>query len=55
MAKSENKVSAYDTAGWDLSPPYNLFTGRDTREFAIMEFDESKTSQGMLRRRTSIR
>lgn len=37
--------SLYDKAADALSPPFNMYVGRDTSVFAIVDFDESRTSQ----------
>lgn len=38
-------VSTFDRAAEDLSPPFNMYTGRDTSVYALTDFEPSKTSQ----------
>lgn len=42
---AERTPSLYELAAMDLSPPYNLYSGRDTSHWAMTDFGPSLTKQ----------
>lgn len=42
---SNDRKSLYDDATEDLSPPFNVYTGRDTSVYALSFFEKSLTQQ----------
>lgn len=46
MTKVEKSV--YDRAADDLSPPFNMYTGRDTSVFALCDFEPTLTDQSFI-------
>lgn len=41
----EKRLSMYDAAEMDLSPPFNVYVGRDTSVYAMTDFAPSMTKQ----------
>nr|QJB19004.1 MAG: internal scaffolding protein [Microvirus sp.] len=43
--KAKNLTAWIDERAEDLSPPFNMYAGRDTSDFALVDFEPSRTQQ----------